>query len=274
MSNEVLLATEDEIVFAEKEREATYFNSKFNFLIEHKGFRPGKFHLFLGPLGNGKTTVSKSLLVDMVNNNPDCTIGIFFSEEGKKDFLSEVSRHTVLRKLVKDGKINFLSEVDLDQNFGIKELLFEIEELLKWSDILIIDNLTTSKVYLDRNTKDQADIARDLKRIVKKYNKPMIVFAHTSGSTDSSRLLENNDIRGSKTLVNMAEFIYIIQRFETSEGKLTTLRTTKSRGSNTEAFGYFMKFDKETMVYSQSDLKDPVHFKEIIKLFKKTMGYK
>ena len=112
-----------------------------------------------------------------------------------------------------------LSELDLHQEYKTEnykgyynylETLVQQEEF----DILIYDNPTTS-IFYGESPSQQSEVASRLKQLAKKQDVPIFMVAHTKSTvTDQYQgLIEDADIRGSKKLTNLVEFLYVFQRF-------------------------------------------------------------
>lgn len=266
----VLLVSKQEIEKIEAANKRVFFRTNLEFLFEHKGFRLGKVHLFQGASGGGKSTMVKTVILDFLVSNPDRIASIWLSEENREDFIAETANHPLLKEKLLEGRLKLFSEIQ--KSISKHELETNLLEFFSTSEILFFDNLTTSQFYLDKTPNEQAKVITGLKSLTKKFNIPLVIFAHTGGNDQIIRLTSQNDVRGSKSVVNFAEHIYMILTLEMGDRKLTTLRTVKARGRTIKSFGYFLTYDDKTLTYTKARQKDHGTFQKAIKLSKKVMG--
>jgi KaiC/GvpD/RAD55 family RecA-like ATPase len=240
--------------------------SNFQFLIAHNGFRLGKMHLIMGTAGSGKTTLIKSLIMDFMKMNPDDRMLIYLSEESKKSFKYEMAE--IKDSLVNADKIHLISEID--ESFTNERQLLAYMEM-QISEIkpklFIIDNITTSDFYNDKKASQQADLIKKLKAMFNKTEAACLLVAHTGAnvSDNMGRLINENDIRGSKTIVNLLEFMYILQRFELGSRFFPTLRTVKHRGQNPDFRLVKLNFDINERRFLSDTAISFKDFKEVYK---------
>lgn len=268
MSDAQITTTEAKILKFESEK--THWPSAFRFLRAHRGHRPGNVHTFLGTAGGGKSTLVRSLLVDAMENMPTqkTKIGVWLSEESRLEFLTELYR-TGYSDKTKLARVFVTSE--LDRNItGHKNALESLEQFVEENklDLLLLDNLTTSQIYMDLNPKQQSDAAMNVKKICSSRRVPLLNFMHTSADVNDnlSRLINPNDVRGSKTIVNLTQFLYIMQTFVIDGHKYQTLRISKHRGQDPEHVMYRLTWVKRARLYCQDS---PINFKDFKEAYKK-----
>jgi len=227
-------------------------NSMFGFLNSHNGFRKGKTHILLGSSGGGKTSVVRSIIKDfLIQNKGEMTCGIYLSEENVEEFQTEFSRIDINRNLLKSLEI--FSEIDKPlSEEGLKDKIENYFSINK-PDFFIFDNITTSALYLDRKSTIQADFVRWLKIIAKKFEVALLLVAHTGADIvdNCNRMIQMNDIRGSKNIVNFAEFFYILQMFGVKDKKIQTLRIVKHRGQDCITNMYTMQWNNKSREYDR-----------------------
>lgn len=219
--------------------------SCFNFLKSHNGLRPGKLHLAIGTTGSGKSTLVRALVLDILKNNPEQSLVLYLSEENEEDLRDEFSQANVTFE--KPVNLFVLSE-DQHANASASDLLNLIENKVKTSKatVLIFDNITTSLAYNDQSPSDQFKFISKIKTLTKKLNIATLLIAHTNSQTsdNSNQLIKETDIRGSKSIVNLVEFLYIIQRFQIKEFYFTAIRIIKHRGQNITASVFRLVYQK------------------------------
>lgn len=254
--------SEQEQADYEKELGEVHFHTSMGFLNAHNGLRRGSMHLILGTTGGGKSTLIRTLIRDFLfkKENQGLTLALWLSEEEVKDYRAQVAfgvpSHDVLLNA------NAFSELDGDR---ITEMRF-----IEWChfykpDVLIIDNVTTSAFYMDKKATEQAVWAKKLKKLAKELNCAMIIVAHTDADVHDGieRLININDIRGSKSICNLVEFAYILQRFELGTTFFPTIRTVKHRSQELVHGLYQLHYDKKIRAFKGDSAIQFEKFKEI-----------
>jgi GTPase SAR1 family protein len=254
------------------------YDTQFNFINYHKGFRRGKLHVLLGDSSSGKSTLVKSILGYQTALKR--RIFLWLSEESCEDFKDSLA-FTDFDKSIFEN-IRAVSEVDIRNSLikkGIKNADEEIrinfyqkiknEFLVEKPDIFIFDNVTTSACYNDLQTKEQGDFAGLLKSMCIDFNIPFLLVAHTSVTNKKKLFIGLEDIRGSKTLSNIAEFFYTVQKKElknpTNDIKfLQFARVLKSRNQPVYANVSILKFNSLTRMIDSDYSIDYAQFKEFM----------
>jgi KaiC/GvpD/RAD55 family RecA-like ATPase len=234
----------------------------------HNGLRRNKMHLFIAPTGVGKSTFTRTMVIDFIRNNPDKKVLVWLTEETKEDFEQEMS-HGLPLGLKYEDALHVISEQSLgefDTAGTVKQAITEAMEYYKY-DLIIYDNITTSKLYLSKSSDDQEAASAWLKMICKK-DLALFIVAHTGGniSEDSSKLLDENDIRGNKTLPNMVEFLYILQPFYVKNTLFQFIVTKKSRGQQIHSKYIGVIYDPDTRTFNKDEF---VPFEKLKEVFNK-----
>ena len=217
----------------------------------------------MGSSHSGKSTIVRSFILDALCENPDKKILIFLSEESKADFLTEFAKNEY-RNENGLSRLKIISELDDEyQTCGLRLMLNEFKP-----DILFYDNLTTSECYMDKRISTQGAISKEFKNIAKKYQIPVVLVVHTGADvTDNmTRLVEMNDIRGCKALVNLANMFYVIQTFKMTGHVYPSIRITKHRGEECEHKLFLMRYDKKKFFYFTDQ---EITFKQFKEAFQK-----
>tara|TARA_Y100001937_G_scaffold13127_1_gene17141 strand:+ start:6908 stop:7756 length:849 start_codon:yes stop_codon:yes gene_type:complete len=250
-----------------------HVESKFAFLRAHNGLRKGNLHVMMGSSHSGKSTLVRSLLLDALDNNPDKTVLLFLSEESTDDFLKEFAE-TGLRDEKMLQRLHVISALD-GKNISLYELKFMIKEIEP--DLFFFDNLTTSDLYADCTPKEQTRLCNELKNLAKEIMIPFFLIVHTGKEImdNMTRLIEMNDVRGSKSIVNIAEFFYIAQSFHTSEIQRysrkevsridPTICIKKHRGENVTERLFYMNYCHKKRIYVSDKELEFSAFKEMFK---------
>ena len=269
--NKTVLARCHELV---KQRSQTVWYSDFTFLKEHNGFRPGSMHLFLGVSHGGKSTLTRSMIWDSLRRCPkDKKVLVWLSEETEEDFLIEfllAATHMEKEDLFcLTDKLIIHSEMAWPEYFKRGEIQkkkdYMTETFLR-DDIAIIfyDNLTTSEFYCDIHPSEQSTFVWQVKELISRTQKPFVCVAHTASeiSENTPRFISMTDIRGSKTITNLVQFFYILQRFSIEDSFYPTLRILKHRGQTVKDTMYFLNYDSNRNLYTKDKKIDFTAIKE------------
>lgn len=245
--------------------------SWFRFLNGHNGLRPGKMHLLLGCAGAGKSTLVRAMILESLHfcqvaqlgTDENLAVILVLSEERREEFLTELYRC----RPKKPETFKFLKIIsEQDVKGGAYSKLLEAAIVYR-PYMVYFDNITTSSFYADRKSSEQVEAARSLKSYAKDHDVPMVLVAHTESrvSENITRLISLEDIRGNRTVANMAEFAYIIQRFHTPGAIYPTLRIVKHRGQDPADKMFYLNFNRERRIID-GDKAIPFHeFKENFK---------
>lgn len=231
----------------------TIFNqTNFNFLSQHNGLRPKKLHLVIGMPSGGKSTLRNTLIVDFLEQNPHKKAFLYLSEESEQDLLGDIAaisaRSSALKRLIIFSEQDYLGLVRKTQD----RAQFICDKIARSQcDLFVFDNLTTSQLY-GNSFSEQDEFCLDLKSKLLKLNTTNLLIAHTSSSIKNGLdgLIDMNDIRGSKTIVNLTEFLYVLQSFKIKNETINTIRIQKNRSYKTEKNFFMLNFDGQKRIYS------------------------
>lgn len=194
-----------------QENETNFFApSRFNFLNEHKGLRPGLMHILLGTTGSGKTTLARGLLADL---SQECRVLVYSTEETAEQFQTQAA----YASKVKLENIAFAHEADYFANTSGAHDIDGFIAQLRWSidiekpKVLFFDNITTS-VFYDQN-KQAGYMTSRLRALMVERNIPFFVVAHTGSNVRDNTWFEASQVRGFRNIVNAAEYLYCLFRF-------------------------------------------------------------
>lgn len=249
--SEQINLSEEEKIELRKDLAKTYFSSNFRFLGNHKGFRKGALHLFMAVSGGGKSTLRVSLINDFLERNPGKRILLYLSEETVRDFKTQVSMNYSLLDL---SRVFCLSESKLKNYCETKRQMLDaitLEALRVQADIFIYDNLTTSSAYGQKY--DDQELAIDyLKQEIQQLNIPGILFIHTDSKIKKGhdRIIDQSDVRGSRTIANVSEYIYIMQSFEEENEISTVIILDKSRTHTIKNKFYLLDYNRRERKYN------------------------
>lgn len=256
----------DEIMLRKKAR---HFPTHMKLLSNHNGLRRNKMHLLVAPTGVGKSTLVRTLLVDFLQNNPEMNVLLWLTEETRDDFVDEFSFALDDRTIeIASKRLKVISEQSMGMNETRNDVIKYVDEIVEHYDfdLIICDNITTSKLYLSATHTQQEQTASWLKNLCKN-DLALFIIAHAGGSVqeNTSKLLDENDIRGNKTLPNLAEFLYILQPMYVGNRLFQFLITKKHRGQQLHSKYIGVKYDKETSTFKESAF---ISFDEMKEIFK------
>ncbi len=244
-----------------------YIKSGFEFIRAHNGLRPGCVHLFLGTSGSGKSTVVRKIILDSADEH---TILVWQSEETREDFVTSLVKSYPKPEVARNIKI--VSEFGLGEDVvqSPQAVFQKYAETVKALNprAVFFDNITTSRMYMGLRPNEQDAMAWKIKELHESTDIPVLIIAHTRADvTDSAaRLIEDTDIRGSKSIANLAPYLYIFQRFEIDDHVFPTIRVRKSRKHQVANKLFRLIYSKEKNAYVK-DLELP--FKEFKEAFSK-----
>lgn len=246
----------------ETELRAVHVHSGLGFLNSHNGLRRGSMHLVLGTTGGGKSTLMRTLIRDILfrKENSKIKLGLWLSEEEAKDYKQQLSFGVPSNDVLLNAYVE--SELAMPNNFMAR--FTEWIEAMDF-DVLIFDNVTTSAMYMDQKADAQAAFAKRMKLLTKKMNCATIIVAHTDAEIHDGieRLININDIRGSKSICNLVEFAYILQRFELDKQFFPTIRIVKHRSQELIHSLYSLEYNKVLRSFEKDSAIEFKQFKEI-----------
>lgn len=241
------------------------FFSAYPLLNEHNGWRDGKLHLFVAPTGAGKSTLTRSLLLDsLVSEGNKFKSGVWLTEETIDEFVTEINHIDMPDKI----SSRMVIESEQEMKFSsVEQWMLELKKFVEENglDLLFLDNITTSIYYNDAKANEQGRVVRSLKRLAQIMDIPIVILAHTSSEITETypRLINLENIRGSKNLPNMVEFAYIIQPFIYEGQKHTFVRIAKHRGQDVKERLFKFYYYSSKKVYGKCEVKPWEQFKEL-----------
>jgi len=249
-------------------RKIRQFLTGMKLFTNHNGLRRNKMHLLIAPTGVGKSTFVRTMIIDFIEHNPEMKVLLWLTEETREDFEDEFSFGISEKVMNNSDNLKIISEQSMGMNENSEDVYKYVNEIVDYYnyDLVIVDNLTTSKLYLGATPKEQEKAAGWLKSLCKK-DLALFVIAHAGGAVqeNSNKLLDENDIRGNKTLPNLVEFLYILQPFYVGNRLFQFLITKKHRGQPIHSKYIGVKYDKESSTFKESAF---VGFDELQNVFR------
>ena len=178
-------------------------------------FHEGEINILFADTNQGKTLLANDIAFGICNGNDfgwqydplfekHCGVMIIDFELSS---IQVAARYGVsLGKVLPDDLIRVeLNQKELYRNIDEEMILDEIEKLvIKYPnvDVLIIDNI--SYIANSASAKKAVDFMKGLKRLKEKYEKSILVLAHTP-KRNLSKPITQNDLQGSKALINYCD---------------------------------------------------------------------
>jgi GTPase SAR1 family protein len=240
----------------------TFFHTRFNFIKQHNGLRPNKMHVFVAPTHVGKSTLTHALIDDLITRNDGMKVLLYLTEETLDDFETAVARFVI------DGsKMNkSLTVMVEDKSCTDKEIMESIEDRLMHTDyqLLVVDNITTSKLYMDRKTDIQSSVAVWLKGLL--TDTTLFLIAHTASNNYNTDLLDETSIRGSKTICNITEFLYVMQPVRLNDSLKQYIRIVKHRQQEPASKFFQLVYNSRLKTITEDHPCNFEDFKSVFKL--------
>lgn len=269
ISSKRLTCNADEMELIRKENSKILFPEvRFNFIREHNGLRPGKKHVVISTTGTGKSTIARTIVKDCAKTHP---VLVYSSEEDRSDCIHLFDKSETPKEITDNihllEEVNVLDKIktsDYDSFFSI--IAKNIIET--GSKAFFFDNITTSDFYDCKSPAEQVRFSNKLSAMVKLLNVPAIIVAHSQSQIkdDQQTLIGAEDIRGSKSISNKAEYFYVYQRLKIhhdgNEIFYPIIRVVKSRlGNNTHDI-YRLHFSYSKKEYYEDKKISFKEFKE------------
>lgn len=251
-----------EIEMHSKLKDRTIFHSRYSFLMAHNGIRPNCLHGLMGSTGSGKSTLTKCVITETAAEH---RILVWISEENVVEYQELINKldKSVLPNIV------FVEEKEIPAEYKEDQARFleYFEQMVDEADVdlVFIDNITTSAFYNTRfGFYGQQKTAEFMINLVKRKCSVFYVTHTRSEVTDNyGKVATPEDIRGSKELALVTEYMYIIQKFTTEDKQFNVLRVAKYRHHEAAAGWYGLKYEKKAYI---GDSKVP--FAVINRIFK------
>ena len=231
--------------------------TRFNFINDHRGMRPGMMHVLMGTTGSGKTTMARAILADL---SQGCKILYYSSEETAEQFQAQAG----YANKINFENISFVHETDALRECSGKDDIEGFIKFLNWeldatnSDLLFFDNITTS-VFYDQN-KRAIDCATKLRAVMVQKRIPFFVVAHTGSLVRDGTWFDASNMRGFRSIANTAEYFYCLFRFRAVVGGYTQsasfIHVEKSMMHSNAKYIYKLFYDSATRDYTSEQPED------------------
>jgi hypothetical protein len=262
----------EDIHSAIEDSKVKHFFTTFDHLNAHYGIRRGCYSIYMGTTSGGKSSLMKPIGVQ-ASTTPGVRVLFWLSEELKAKYAKGMNSYCT--QVGADlSKIGFFEESSINPALikTHREFLNYFKEVVCsfGADIVIIDNLTTSRFYGPRtNLYSQGETVQFLKEFSQDADIALVGVIHTaSGVSDNmGRLFTTEDVKGLRSISLEASYFYALQKFTKNGEIFPFLRTLKYRDHDTAAGTYLLKYDPTISVYV-GDVK--VDFEKVKQIFKES----
>jgi energy-coupling factor transporter ATP-binding protein EcfA2 len=223
--------TKKELEDARVRHTGEYFPSRFNFLANHSGLRPGQCHFLLGTSGCGKSSLARAVQIDAAK---DKRVYIHLSEEKIDDYKYKLNSQLRDKSIL--SNIFLESENQRENHFrqGFDAYMQWFQQNITEFDpeVIFFDNLTTSYLWTSLGLKGQEEALVRFNNLAEDTGKTFFFIIHTKKDiTDTTvkSLIQPEDCRGTQQTALMAPYFYVFQNFKNEFGNNATIRVAKSR---------------------------------------------
>jgi archaellum biogenesis ATPase FlaH len=242
------------------------------------GIRPNEFSVIVGPSGNGKSTLCKTISVECAIGGKTCYH--ILSEERSDVYMSTIS--SVFEKMC-DGKspdkylerLFFESMLDWDEKErNVEHFFTNLEDVINdlCPDMVIFDNFTTSFMG-ELNINVQASMIARLRKMAAAYEIAIVGVFHTAKGTDIyKRILDGESVRGNASTTNAGAYNYVLSTYFRTKPARAIIHIDKARyHSEANKTYYEMLYDKELGIF----VKDKkIEYNDIKKILDDANGVK
>lgn len=269
ISNGVL--TESEKNEVDLAKNAQSFTSNLKVFKSTMGIRKGEFSVIVGPAGNGKSALCKTISTECAIGGKKCYH--ILSEEKSSVYKSTISNTFVkmtngkspekfLNRLFFESMMDW-EDAQLNKNYFFDHLQDIINELCP--DMVIFDNFTTSFMgSLPINI--QADMISRFRKTASAFDIAIVGVFHTAKGTDIyKRALDGEDVRGNASTTNAGSYNYILSTYFRTSPPRAIINIDKARyHADANKTFYEMYYDKDLGIYTKDNKVDYATVKGII----------
>ena len=226
-----------EVIQAALDNKTVFYESRFGFLKEIGGIRPGFTHCLMGISSAGKSTLLKAIIADTIKKEK---VLVWLSEEEVKNYSKGVIDAHIGEMGASKKNILWFEESDEENEKEIENYKknpkaaanFIIQQMiLSEAKVVFFDNLTTSSLYSSFFPSAQEMIFRTIRSFCSKSGIAFFYLAHTQKEINQAinRLLFPEDVQGSSILAKGSELFFILQTFDIGNRKESFIQISKTR---------------------------------------------
>lgn len=235
------------------------FKSRLSVFSSTKGLRPGELSVVVGPSGNGKSTLCKTISTETAINGVKC----FHLLSEEKAEIYKVGIASVFEKMT-SGKntdsflqnLLFESMLDWDEKEENLDFFFSYLEAVintHLPEMVIFDNFTTSFIG-DLHIAQQGVAINRLRKLASSYDIAIVAVFHTSKGSDLyTKILDGDSVRGHASSTNKGSYNYILSTYFRLKQPRAILFLHKTRYHKETMQTYWeLFFDKDLGIYTSS----------------------
>lgn len=246
------------------------FHSKLKMFSSTMGIRPNEFSVIVGPSGNGKSTLCKTI-------SHECAIGgkkcyHLLSEEKTSVYKGIIAKTFEKRCAGKKTdafleRLLFESMLDWDEKeLNVNYFFDRLEDVIndKTPDMVIFDNFTTSFLgSLPINV--QGDMITRFRKMAAQYEIAIIGVFHTAKGSDLyKKLLDGEDVRGNASTTNAGSYNYVISTYFRATPPRAIVNVDKARyHPETNKKFFELEYDTDLGIYVSDQM---ISYQEVVQI--------
>jgi hypothetical protein len=220
-------------------RETTNNQSCFSFLKNHNGIRPGCLHSIIAATGASKSTLVRSILLELaikskillLLNEESCEeysldMNLALRNSGmKEENIERVMKNIICIHEVDDDVPTSMNPED-ERNFFkyIKQKIAQTQ-----AEIFVYDNITSG--FISRlNPSMQNEASKEIIGLCRRMKIAMIAVLHTVKDLKPNIMTRSEHVRGVAIFPINSSFVYTLSMFSYDGKKRAVLWNTKARG--------------------------------------------
>lgn len=247
------------------------FHSRLGVFNATNGIRPNELSVIVGPAGNGKSTLCKTISVECAIGGRKCFH--LLSEEKTFTYKNIISK--TFEKMTGGKNLNsyleklyFESMLDWSEDERAYEYFFDhLEDVINdlVPDMVIFDNFSTSFLG-ELNINLQGRMIARLRKMAASYEIAIVVVFHTAKGTNIyKKILDGEDVRGNASSTNAGAYNYIVSTYFRVNPPKAIVNIDKARyHPNANKKYYEMLYDKELGIYIKDMRREYEEVKKIV----------
>lgn len=225
----------------------------------HNGYRRGEIHTIVGPRGGGKSSLTKTIVLDFLTQNKK--VFLWLSEELPETYL--VSIYELLSKKFNNNQekikeifnnLQVISELRQEESYKtyfVKSLEYDLECF--GADVLIYDNYTTGK-FASMQYEQQTKLLSIFMENLKTKNIPIILVFHSDKNTNpNERPMTSENVKGFSRPVDIGSYNYVLQPVTVDSIRVNFLIVEKARYHSEANRTYWeLKYNSNLGIFEKS----------------------
>lgn len=245
-----------------------------------KGIRPGEVSILLGPKGNGKSALCKTISYDCMRSKAQCLH--ILSEETTAVYKASVA--DVAYKMIPeqaDDRLDYLlydSMLDWpDEHLSFSGFMARLFTLINefLPEVIIFDNFSTS-FFGTMPINKQAEAVNTMRKIANDSGVAIVLVSHTAKGSDIYRqALTGEDIRGNANSTNTGSYNYVLSTFFRCDPPRAFMFIDKARyHSHMNQTYWELMFDKDSGIFVKDTKSSYEEIKNVMNEHNKGVDFK